>query len=147
MACHMLKRQGLSRPMTRSAGGYLHIKMNIFSQMITCNVTMTRSVYVLVTLTTVVTDWPDSKRVDESYLNLILRLRVENSGSITFSCVAHVAGLAFTPAAFGLRPVRLVVPRSARGLGVRAQASSSDVGAAGVAAIALGLPANAIMLW
>ncbi len=54
------------------------------------------------------------------------------------------------PAAFGAAPVRPAsVVRSSRA-SVRAQAGSSDsadVGTAGLAAIALGLPANAIMLW
>ncbi|KAG2448460.1 hypothetical protein HYH02_006352 [Chlamydomonas schloesseri] len=52
--------------------------------------------------------------------------------------------------AFGAAPVRPAsVVRSSRA-SVRAQAGSSDsadVGTAGLAAIALGLPANAIMLW
>ncbi|GLC37884.1 hypothetical protein PLESTB_001506300 [Pleodorina starrii] len=57
-----------------------------------------------------------------------------------------VARAATRRPAFGARPVRPIVPLAARGT-VRAKASDSDVGTAGVAAIALGLPANAIMLW
>ncbi|GIL68952.1 hypothetical protein Vafri_22214 [Volvox africanus] len=48
--------------------------------------------------------------------------------------------------AFGVRPVRPIAPSGLRSP-VRAKASNSDVGTAGVAAIALGLPANAVMLW
>jgi hypothetical protein len=50
-------------------------------------------------------------------------------------------------AASGARLVRPVAPLGARSA-VRVKASAdSDVGPLGVAAIALGLPANAIMLW
>ncbi|KXZ55174.1 hypothetical protein GPECTOR_3g320 [Gonium pectorale] len=50
--------------------------------------------------------------------------------------------------AFGVQPVRSTGLRASRPVvSAKASGSDSDVGTVGLAAIALGLPANAIMLW
>ncbi|GFR39700.1 hypothetical protein Agub_g179 [Astrephomene gubernaculifera] len=48
--------------------------------------------------------------------------------------------------ALAVQPLPSILPRASRAT-VRTQAANTDAGAAGVAAIAVGLPANVIMLW